>query len=438
MPWPRETGKIPQHVRLDKCSKYQGLDGKLSCERGMIKCVSVMGKKIGCIGGSAYAYLNYQYAWMKADARGAAGFQLEFIKWGVKLFDTDNKAAFAGAKGDVNAYAKYFDIKRMKVVTLYSYAKKYDYNVNGCNWKADQQTKWSITKSYSKTFFKVEVCYGIPKIAAICGAVILSGSMGLRVGAGMIAPSFDAVLINLRPQAGLIITLEVSGQALGFKGSMSGSLTLVEGKLPAAAIFEFKHKRTGGIYLGWSIELLKVALKAGIYAPGLKKCERNMLGENLKGRYNSAAIAKWGRVKTHSPTGRKLLVATESTNEEEAELGATSQVATRTRVGWGRRRFFKAVAKVAKSVGKAVVKVAKAICRIPCTGCTKLWAKTILSLSGKRLGGTIFNKDASGFNKAGKCAISSNSGSGINSARAANQDKNLAKYNKSGHRRRRL
>lgn len=420
MPWPKTKGKIPTNVRLDRCSKYQGLDGKLSCERGMIKCVSVMGKKIGCIGGSAYAYLNYQYAWMKADARGSAGFQLEFIKWGVKLFDIDNKAAFAGAKGDINAYAKYFDIKKMKVVTLYSYAKKYDYNVKGCNWKADQQTKWSITKSYSKTFFKVKMCYGIPKIAAICGAVILSGSMGLRMGAGMIAPSLDAVLINLRPQAGLIITLEVSGQALGFKGSMSGSLTLVEGKLPASAIFEFKKKRTGGVYLGWSIELLKVALKAGIFAPGLKKCERNMLGEDLKGRYNSAPIERWGGDLGHGHGhGRKLLVA--STNEQEAELGATSQLATRSRVGWGRRRFLKAVSNVAKAAVKVVAKVAKAICRIPCTGCTKLWSKTILKLKGKKLGGTIFNKDASGFTKSGTCAVSSNSGSG-----------------KSGHRRRRL
>merc|ERR1712096_82763 len=44
-----ESGKIRHlspNLSLKKCSLFEGKKGKLSCERGMVKCVSVKGKKI--------------------------------------------------------------------------------------------------------------------------------------------------------------------------------------------------------------------------------------------------------------------------------------------------------------------------------------------------------------------------------------------------------
>merc|ERR1711862_443558 len=59
---------LRESLRMDKCSLYNNLKGKLSCERGVVKCVSIAGKKLGCVGGSAYAYLDFGFAGGKGFA----------------------------------------------------------------------------------------------------------------------------------------------------------------------------------------------------------------------------------------------------------------------------------------------------------------------------------------------------------------------------------
>merc|ERR1719506_1916390 len=222
--------KINRNVRLDRCVPYNGKTGTFSCERGLIKCVTMMGKQVGCIGAAAYAYLNKHFKGLGASAEASAGFRLEFFKWTVALFETDNKASINGGngKGSINAYANYFNIASMKKVSIYSFNRKMDFGFQGSNCKANQEaTGWVATKKVKKRFFKKQACYGIPKIAAICGSVILEGEMRLRMAFGVATPG-GGLVVNLTPGASLTISLQISGQLLGFKGYLRGGLTLVD------------------------------------------------------------------------------------------------------------------------------------------------------------------------------------------------------------------
>ena len=59
--------------------------------------------------------------------------------------------------------------------------------------------------------------------------------MGFRIGFGLVAPSYDALLLNVAPTASLSVSLSVSGNVLGFTGYVKGSLTMANVKVAAAA-----------------------------------------------------------------------------------------------------------------------------------------------------------------------------------------------------------
>merc|ERR1712159_791 len=428
--------KLNPRLSMSKCMLYNNLKGKLSCERGIVKCVSIGSKKLGCIGGSAYAYLDY--AWKiaglnsSANARAAAGMRLEFFKWGVVLFDTDNKVGASKKGGNMSAYAKYFNIRQMKMITIYqvgkeelemaqtekssylSRAKGYAnkakgyYNkakgifnqvtMPGSICKANQKTKFNKEKTVSKTFFSVSVCYGLPKIASICGTASFTGSLGIRAGFGIIKPTYTAMLMNIEPSAGIGISITVSGSLLGFTGYVKGHVDLITVALPASAIAEYWKIRAGGFYLGWNVNLLKATLSAGVKFSLGGKCKTEEVPES--------------QMDVVSPPHERMRVwGIEQRAANEELMQANSQSSSQASVGflWRRRRrgrgFFGGIWHGIKKVAKVVVKVVKKVVKF-ITKCRQIYGpKTFLKFGGKNLSGNIIDKNINGGSKcSGKAA----------------------------------
>jgi hypothetical protein len=360
-----------------------------------------MGKQIGCIGAATHGFMDYGHDTKKlaAHAVASSGFKLEFFKWGVSLWDIHNEFKVEGADGHVNAYANFFDVKKMKVKKLYSYKKgPYKFNVKGNSCKADQKTTWRQSKAIKKQFFKLEVCYGIPKIASVCGAVILDGTLGFHYGVGLIAPAYDAILMNFEPHAGLNLRLEISGQALGFKASIMGTMSPLKANLPASAMYAFK-KRKGGVSLKWSVKLMELSMDAHLKRPGLKKCEEDDLGNPIQGKTSPLPIKTW-RGSTVKMLGDKSHTIEYPAEQDMLSLddamikplGEGAKVRWLGKVGKWVKKGVKAVKKVAKKV----VAVAKKLCRIPCVACENMpgFPKKLAKVDGKSLGGTILEKNA--------------------------------------------
>jgi len=297
-------------LKLDKCRPAFGKAGKMSCERGIHKCIKVMGKQIGCMGVGAFVFADYGLqisSTPSAHAEASAGFQVEFMKYHFKLLDTQNKFQAKGMAGSLVAHAKYFNVKSRKEVTIYSINKHFGSaeelgdskkaakkaakkapakkgaaglmeKINAFKNKgkevcsADQASAYTKTKQMAKTFFTVEACYGIPKVASICGQVGLSGKLGLTMGAGLVMPTKlpNAATLGLKPFAEATLSVEASGQALGFKGYVKGNIQLIGASLPATALINIL-KRNGGVNLKWVVNFLKVDLTVGIKGPGIAK-----------------------------------------------------------------------------------------------------------------------------------------------------------------------
>jgi hypothetical protein len=340
--------------------------------------------------------------WGSAHADGEAGFQLEFFKWAVKLFETDNDFNVEGLSGSAQAYAKYFNVKTMKFVFVYNMPEKSmdsGLNVDGSNCKANQETNWEKKKAYSKTFFSVTMCYGLPKIASICGTASLSGSMGFRIGFGLVAPSYDALLLNVAPTASLSVSLSVSGNVLGFTGYVKGSLTMANVKVAAAANFEFKTSRKGGVYLGWGAEFLKVGIDAGVKF-GIK-CPKEMEATDLLAMWGKQIVAAHGSA---TPSTQLIQWASPKSELVQVNSQVNSQVASAVGL-FGRRRrsrrrrgksFWKKVRGAVKKVKRAVKKAVKVVKKVvDAIKCTNIYGpKKILNIKGYKLGGTVLDYNA--------------------------------------------
>jgi len=257
-------------------------------------------------------------------------------------------------------------------------------------------------KSVTKTLFNVKVCYGLPSIAAICGEATFKGNMGIAVGFGLIAPGMDAVLANVEPSAGLTVDISAGGVVLGFKGYVKGSVGLITVKLPASAIAEFLKYRSGGVYLGWEVILLKVTLSAGVQFPSITcKGKEELLAQIEVASPRNDKMRTWISSGKRRGTGKsdpESLAQVDLQTSSKAHELIMEDAADRAVVGlWRRRRrgkgFFggigSSIAKAAKAVAKVATKVVKAIVK-----CRNVYGpKTFMKFPGKKLSGSIIEKN---------------------------------------------
>merc|ERR1712159_482102 len=78
----------------------------------------------------------------------------------LEMAQTDKSSYLSRAKGYANKAKGYYN----KAKGIFNQV-----TMPGSICKANQKTKFNKEKTVSKTFFSVSVCYGLPKIASICG-----------------------------------------------------------------------------------------------------------------------------------------------------------------------------------------------------------------------------------------------------------------------------
>jgi hypothetical protein len=381
----KATVKISSKINMKSCARNDksvtgGKKGLIDCQRGMRTCVDNVKIKakglsgsmsnLGCIGASAFAFAYYKInkKKLKADAKIAGGFHFEFFKWGAKIFDTDNEVGIDGCKiaANIKLGATYFDVSKLKDVTLWSFKQGGDatktFGFKGSNCKANQLPSFAKDFSKKMTFFTATYCYGLPKIAALCGSVSLLGQVGVSIGLGIVTPSKDAAVAKITPSASFMLEIKVEGTVIPFKGYVVGLVTLVNGFVPATVIAKFREDNTKckspgkikfaqGHFVGWKIRLLPGSIVAGINGPGVKEEGVRELGEDTSGIFSSM----------------------------KNKARAASQKA------------FQAAKATAKSNFDKMLKGA-----MPCASCVEYWKKTIVDCKGFEASGKLVEQDIKG------------------------------------------
>jgi hypothetical protein len=293
--------KLNDKINLEKCIDVDasvsggvtaGGTTIINCQRGLRSCVH---DKLGCIGAGAFAFAYYNIDKEKliAEAKAAAGVHLEFFKWGLKLFDTSNHFMVDGCnlKGLVNVKAQYFNFKKLQNVIIYANKTEggaeqtFGQPMNNCQ---ANQIAMKVHEKFlkSQVFFEAEMCYGIPKIAAICGKVVLIGSLGLTIGAALAMPTLDTLVFNAIPRAAITLKVGIEGTVAVLKGTATAAVVLVDATVPVSVPIKFREQTppgaTGfcplknikvtfgaGLYLGWTASVVKGKMTAAVKGPGM-------------------------------------------------------------------------------------------------------------------------------------------------------------------------
>merc|ERR1711970_166748 len=84
------------------------------------------------------------------------------------------------------------------------------------------------------------MCYGLPKIASICGDVKLDGQLGLKLGAAVAKPSLDTLIFNAAPRGVIALGISIEGSVTVISGKAHGSIVLVDARVPASVPVKFR------------------------------------------------------------------------------------------------------------------------------------------------------------------------------------------------------